>query len=320
MATVIASPVATYQADALTQQKSNGDILIATQVNQWINDLRELNDAVHGTLAVPAWTVTGAISCASLIAGATSFPAGGQDPGVYVQGSGTFRGASSGTDATNKTARFEASHYTNAEEPLATILGTSTSTTGVVQIGGGSSLSNASTQISVYTASNNTTVTGTLRATWGNSGTLTQYGNLTLTSASPLVSVGDGTGSCSVYQYKSETGNNESRQYSAGVLRYNEIFDNAESMQFRMHDSGGTLQYTTTYANSNGRWTFPAAVRIDGDIQLSTGSRIFRAGTGTPEAAVTAAVGSLFMRTDGGAGTCFYVKESGAGNTGWVAK
>lgn len=43
-------------------------------------------------------------------------------------------------------------------------------------------------------------------------------------------------------------------------------------------------------------------------------------GAGTPEGAVTAAVGSTYQRTDGGAGTCFYVKESGAGNTGWVAK
>jgi hypothetical protein len=43
-------------------------------------------------------------------------------------------------------------------------------------------------------------------------------------------------------------------------------------------------------------------------------------GAGTPEGAVTAPVGSIFMRSDGGAGTSFYVKESGTGNTGWVAK
>jgi hypothetical protein len=42
-------------------------------------------------------------------------------------------------------------------------------------------------------------------------------------------------------------------------------------------------------------------------------------GTGTPEGAVTAPVGSLYFRTDGGAGTTLYIKESGAGNTGWVA-
>ena len=43
-------------------------------------------------------------------------------------------------------------------------------------------------------------------------------------------------------------------------------------------------------------------------------------GSGTPEGAVTAPIGSIFMRSDGGAGTSFYVKESGTGNTGWVAK
>ena len=43
-------------------------------------------------------------------------------------------------------------------------------------------------------------------------------------------------------------------------------------------------------------------------------------GTGTPESAVTAPVGSLFTRRDGGAGTTLYVKESGSSSTGWVAK
>ena len=35
---------------------------------------------------------------------------------------------------------------------------------------------------------------------------------------------------------------------------------------------------------------------------------------------VAAAVGSIYSRTDGGASTSLYVKESGSGNTGWVAK
>lgn len=42
--------------------------------------------------------------------------------------------------------------------------------------------------------------------------------------------------------------------------------------------------------------------------------------TGTPEGVITAAVGSTATRIDGGAGTTFYVKETGTGNTGWVAK
>lgn len=43
-------------------------------------------------------------------------------------------------------------------------------------------------------------------------------------------------------------------------------------------------------------------------------------GAGTPEGSVTGVVGDIYQRTDGGAGTCLYVKESGTGNTGWVAK
>jgi hypothetical protein len=50
-----------------------------------------------------------------------------------------------------------------------------------------------------------------------------------------------------------------------------------------------------------------------------TGSVQDRSGSGTPEGAVTAAIGSVYRRTDGGASTTLYVKESGAGNTGWVA-
>jgi len=43
-------------------------------------------------------------------------------------------------------------------------------------------------------------------------------------------------------------------------------------------------------------------------------------GAGSPEGVQVAGVGSLYQRSGGGAGTCLYVKESGVGNTGWVAK
>ena len=43
-------------------------------------------------------------------------------------------------------------------------------------------------------------------------------------------------------------------------------------------------------------------------------------GTGDPESVVTAGVGSIYHRTDGGSATCLYIKESGTSNTGWVAK
>lgn len=43
-------------------------------------------------------------------------------------------------------------------------------------------------------------------------------------------------------------------------------------------------------------------------------------GNGSPETVVIAPIGSTYRRLDGGAGTSFYVKESGTGNTGWIAK
>jgi hypothetical protein len=50
--------------------------------------------------------------------------------------------------------------------------------------------------------------------------------------------------------------------------------------------------------------------------------RVDASGTGSPEAVVVGIIGSTYTRTDGGAGTSFYVKESGGSNvnTGWAAK
>lgn len=46
----------------------------------------------------------------------------------------------------------------------------------------------------------------------------------------------------------------------------------------------------------------------------------FKSGEGSPEGVVSARIGAIYQRTDGGAGTSLYVKESGTGNTGWTAK
>lgn len=45
----------------------------------------------------------------------------------------------------------------------------------------------------------------------------------------------------------------------------------------------------------------------------------WRSGTGSPEGLVIGNVGDFWSRTDGGTATTLYVKESGTGNTGWVA-
>jgi hypothetical protein len=50
------------------------------------------------------------------------------------------------------------------------------------------------------------------------------------------------------------------------------------------------------------------------------GGITWTSGAGSPEGVVTAPVGSLYSRSDGGLLTSLYVKESGSGNTGWVGK
>lgn len=61
-------------------------------------------------------------------------------------------------------------------------------------------------------------------------------------------------------------------------------------------------------------------VGANGDLAIAGTTSIVTAGSGTPEGAKSAPLGSLYLRTDGGAGTTLYIKESGTGNTGWVAK
>jgi hypothetical protein len=61
------------------------------------------------------------------------------------------------------------------------------------------------------------------------------------------------------------------------------------------------------------------APTITGALSLPGGVLIIT-GTGDPESVIAAPVGSTFHRTDDGATSSFYVKESGGGDTGWAGK
>jgi murein DD-endopeptidase MepM/ murein hydrolase activator NlpD len=67
-----------------------------------------------------------------------------------------------------------------------------------------------------------------------------------------------------------------------------------------------------------------AFVPVTGGIYESAGGKVsgkLIVGTGDPENNVVGDVGDYFARTDGGPGTLYYLKETGAGtNTGWKAK
>jgi hypothetical protein len=69
---------------------------------------------------------------------------------------------------------------------------------------------------------------------------------------------------------------------------------------------------------ANGDASFRWSDTFSTNFRPGAGAQIWTTGAGTPQGAVTAPVGSLFTRTDGGVGTTLYAKESGAGNTGWA--
>ena len=85
---------------------------------------------------------------------------------------------------------------------------------------------------------------------------------------------------------------------------------NGRRIVFKITSEGVTQ--TLRGVRAGGPGTLPAS--------LSTGS-LWSSGTGDPNGVIVGSPGDLFSRTDGGAGTSFYVKESGVGtNTGWVGK
>ena len=116
--------------------------------------------------------------------------------------------------------------------------------------------------------------------------------------------------------------------YAAGSpnLRWN---DSTNTWDIRTNGSvGGAMQFdysgtrfftllnTGDTQNNTGNFVVVTAgkgVTLPGGITWTSGA-------GSPEGVVTAPIGSIYSRSDGGLLTSFYVKESGAGNTGWAAK
>lgn len=85
----------------------------------------------------------------------------------------------------------------------------------------------------------------------------------------------------------------------------------------RVEDNSGGF----TVYNAGSRTAYMQDADIYSSVKYTLGAGVtWTSGTGSPEGVVTAIVGSLYSRTDGGTTTTLYVKTSGTGNTGWTAK
>jgi hypothetical protein len=127
-----------------------------------------------------------------------------------------------------------------------------------------------------------------------------------------------------------------------GVKKEGTWFQNYYGTNLQFYDDDGT---TLRSYSAQGRWfgkdfndtanttslgrdgATGIALAKSAPLVFSSGAQWFSteacrllSATGSPEGAVTAGVGSLFLRQDGGANTTLYIKESGTGNTGWIAK
>lgn len=85
-------------------------------------------------------------------------------------------------------------------------------------------------------------------------------------------------------------------------------------------DFGATTTGIISYATNTLIKLSVAAVQIVTPLKIQNTDCAIYAGAGNPNGVVTAVPGSLYTNNAGGASSTLYVKESGIGNTGWIAK
>ncbi len=145
-------------------------------------------------------------------------------------------------------------------------------------------------------------------------GTETGRGSLKISHQGDLAVADDANGSCLSLDIKA-TG-------TAGNTNAQGIFidatlggTNGKLINAR---NNGNLNFQVRSATASDRVS--ATAYVTPVIELGSTSIQVTCGAGSPESVVTAPTGSLYLRQGGGAAATLYVKETGVGNTGWIAK
>jgi len=111
--------------------------------------------------------------------------------------------------------------------------------------------------------------------------------------------------------------------YSAAAYSYLNVMFNGNDCTKDMLSDASWLNLEGSAAYGTGvkqMWNSAGGFQEVNYVNRATNLVMMWNASGTPEGSVTAAVGSLYLNTSGGAGTVLYVKQTGTGNTGWGAK
>lgn len=118
--------------------------------------------------------------------------------------------------------------------------------------------------------------------------------------------------------FTNAAGGANSAYFSPGLTDINE----PTNFMFQARDATGELYNVLKVGSNSDVTTMLGNLVIDtsGKGISLPGGITWTSGAGSPEGVVTAPIGSIYSRSDGGILTSFYVKQSGTGNTGWAAK
>jgi hypothetical protein len=181
-----------------------------------------------------------------------------------------------------KMVRVGGLHYTSdTEEPIHLIMGNSTATENLLKLGGGTAYMNACTSVSIFTAANNTTVTGAERFR------LISTGFLGLNTTAPDKQV----------EINSDDGNNLR-------LTYNDANGSAANYADFTVTSGGNLGITPSGGTAS----------VTGILTVSSSVKV-----GTDATSATAAnIGAIRYRADASNSWMEMVMQTGASTYAWV--
>lgn len=216
-------------------------------------------------------------------------------------------------NAAQKNTRIGAAHYTNAEEPMAVIFAISAVSDSELKLGGGTGVFNAATAVQIYTGATNTTLTGTLRASWNSAGTFAQVGNATIggtTTLSGLLAVAHDAINIATFRRTTTTAGNAGiaiRVAGTTNLSFVDFGDSASQGVGSIQYSHNSDSFAFTAGGTSNRFTLTSAGNATFAGSLTATTISGTAITGTGLLSISAAADHTIERGSTGTGATLVV-------------